>query len=186
MNLANHFHNGLLYDDFLTQHGTDAHRSNWNSVYEAVSLSDTQTETIKAFTREMRVLCFAGAWCGDCVEQCPILQRIAELNDFIELRFVDRDASEELKESMILCGGARVPQMIIFSEEDFFVSRYGDRTLAKYRQMAGNITGAACSTGITLKDDPLQQAVIQEWIDQFERAQLILRTSARLREKHGD
>jgi hypothetical protein len=32
----------------------------------------------------------------------------------------------------------------------------------------------------------LINAVTQEWLDVFERAQLILRTSARLREKHGD
>ena len=32
----------------------------------------------------------------------------------------------------------------------------------------------------------LLDAVTQDWLDEFERAQLILRTSARLRQKHGD
>jgi hypothetical protein len=32
----------------------------------------------------------------------------------------------------------------------------------------------------------LRTAVIAEWVDQFERAQLILRLSARLRQKYGD
>jgi hypothetical protein len=32
----------------------------------------------------------------------------------------------------------------------------------------------------------LQSAVIQEWLDQFARVQLMLRLSPRLRQKHGD
>jgi hypothetical protein len=32
----------------------------------------------------------------------------------------------------------------------------------------------------------LLEAVTQDWLEVFERAQLMLRTSARLRQKHGD
>jgi hypothetical protein len=39
----------------------------------------------------MNVLCLAGAWCGDCVNACPIFQAIAECNTkHIDLRFVNR------------------------------------------------------------------------------------------------
>ena len=31
-----------------------------------------------------------------------------------------------------------------------------------------------------------RSAVVQEWLDQFERVQCILRLSPRLRQKHGD
>jgi hypothetical protein len=32
----------------------------------------------------------------------------------------------------------------------------------------------------------LQAAVVQDWLDEFERIHWIVRLSARLREKHGD
>ena len=64
--------------------------------------------------------------------------------------------------------------------------RYGDRTLAKYRDSSSSLTGAACPTGLFPETGSLQAAVIQEWLEQFERVQLMLRLSPRLRQKHGD
>ena len=39
----------------------------------------------------MRVLCISGIWCGDCVQQGPLLERIAQANKCIDLRWIDRD-----------------------------------------------------------------------------------------------
>jgi hypothetical protein len=72
------------------------------------------------------------------------------------------------------------------AEDGAACGRYGDRTLAKYRDSAASLTGAACPTGLVPLDKPLQSAVVQEWLDQFERVQLMLRLSPRLRQKHGD
>ena len=78
-----------------------------------------------------------------------------------------------------------MPQVVFFSEDMQQVGRYGDRTLAKYRQMAASIGGAACSSGI-LGETNQHAEVVREWLDEFERIQLILRTSPRLRQKHSD
>ncbi|HVW38728.1 MAG TPA: hypothetical protein VHB99_15545, partial [Pirellulales bacterium] len=66
------------------------------------------------------------------------------------------------------------------------VGWYGDRTLAKYRQLAAEQLGASCPTGLVVPDRPLLEAVTQDWLDEFERVQLLLRTSPRLRKLHGD
>jgi hypothetical protein len=79
-----------------------------------------------------------------------------------------------------------VPVVVILSEDGFEVTRFGDRTLAKYRQLAADQVGPACPTGLLPPDGNLLAAVTQDWVDILERAQLILRTSSRLREKHGD
>jgi hypothetical protein len=52
--------------------------------------------------------------------------------------------------------------------------------------MAADQLGPACPTGIVPPGGDLLGRVVQEWLDQFERVQLMLRTSARLRERHGD
>jgi len=71
--------------------------------------------------------------------------------------------------------------------EDFLpVSREGDRTLSRYREMAKQQLGAGCPTGLGLGQDPVFVAVIQDWLDIFERAQLIMRLSPSLRQRHGD
>ena len=87
---------------------------------------------------------------------------------------------------MTVCGGARVPQVVFLNEDGQFVSHFGDRTLAKYRQMAAELSGASCPTGLVGPEGSLLETVIGEWLNEFERVQLILRTSPRLRQRHGD
>ncbi len=84
------FQRALPYREFLARYGTDEHRTRWQHVYDAVALTDTQKQLLASFRRKMHVLCMAGAWCGDCVNACPIYQRIAELSPLIDLRFVNR------------------------------------------------------------------------------------------------
>ena len=179
------FLKGLHYDDFLDRYATDDQRQRWNAALERTTLTQEQQSLLASFKREMKVLVLAGAWCGDCIEQCPIMVRFAEACPQIALRFFDRDDHPILAKSLQICGAARVPAVMFLSEDDFPCGRFGDRTLAKYRDMASQLSGNACSTGLA-GDVDLNTAVIQQWLDEFERIQLMLRTSGRLRNKHGD
>ena len=186
MDFATKHVRGLTYEQFLAAHGTDEQRRRWQAVYDLVRLSDAQRQLLASFGRQMPILCVAGAWCGDCVDQCPIFAHFAQACPRIDLRFFDRDAHGDLADAVSICGGQRVPTVVFLSEDGYEVARYGDRTLAKYRRMAADQLGPSCSTGLAPAADELIAAVVEEWLGQFERAQLILRTSARLREKHGD
>jgi thiol-disulfide isomerase/thioredoxin len=185
MDYASIFNNGRTYNDFLAKYGTEEHKAKWANMHSKVQLSDAQKQTLASFKREMPVLVLAGAWCGDCVDQCPIFDHFAAAASCLKIRYFDRDDAPDFAPNVKICGGARVPSVLFLSEDFQEVGRYGDRTLAKYRVILEKVTGEACSTGLVV-DAPLQAKVIQEWLDQFERAQLILRTSPRLRQKHGD
>ncbi|HLJ11578.1 MAG TPA: thioredoxin family protein [Planctomycetaceae bacterium] len=180
------FDSGYLYHDFLAKYGTDEQRRRWEAVHEKVDLSPTQEELLGGFKREMKVLCLAGAWCGDCVNQCPIFDHFAISNPRIKVRYFDRDANPELGQALSICGAARVPVVLFLSEDNHQVGWYGDRTLAKYRKMAADEFGPACPTGLFPEEHTLLGGVTQDWLNEFERIQLILRTSARLRKLHGD
>lgn len=185
------YSSGVSYDDFLAQYANDNQRQRWAAKRETLVLHDDHQKLLGEFKRKMHVLCMAGAWCGDCVDQCPMFAVLEEASPNIEVRYVDRDDCDPgLKEWIKVCGGNRVP-VVVFLNEDFqSTGMYGDRTLAKYRNMVENLTGAACSTGISATPqggmDPLTESVLHEWVGQFERNQWIMRTSTRLREKHGD
>ena len=186
MNFQQKFESGLGYDQFLEKYGSESDRQKWAGVFDAVELTALQTELIKSFVREMNVLVMAGAWCGDCVSQCPIFKRITAANPKIQFRYVDRDADAELAQELKICGGSRVPQTVIMNEDFLVVSRDGDRTLSRYRKMAEDQFGNACPTGLVMDSDPTLALVIQDWIDILERAHLILRLSPGMRKKHGD
>ena len=104
----------------------------------------------------------------------------------IVTRYLDRDEHAEVQAALKINGGNRVPVLVFFSEDSHEVARYGERTLARYRQLTGQNTGEVCGSGTVNGDDPVQVQVIQDWLNEFERVQWILRLSPRLRKLHGD
>jgi len=186
MDLAATFEKGLSYEQFLTTYGTADQQSRWQGIFDEVKLTTDQTNLLSSFKREMKVLCVAGAWCGDCVNQCPIFAHFAAASPRIQLKFFDRDVDHELANELSVCGAPRVPAVLFLSEDNFPCGRYGDRTLSKYRQVVSDLDGHSCATGIVAPGATLLNAVVQDWLNEFERIQLILRTSGRLRKLHGD
>ncbi len=186
MSLHQAFTSALPYHDFLAQYGSDEHRRRWADFHARLSLNEAQRALLASFTREMHVLVMAGAWCGDCVQQCPIFEHFSAAAPAIKIRYLDRDADLAVKTNLSIMGGARVPMLVFFSEEGNEAARFGDRTISKYRQLAKDQIGASCPTGLVAPPAELIAAVTQDWLDIFERVHLMLRLSPRLREKHGD
>jgi hypothetical protein len=185
MNLFEKYQAGLPYQDFLKRYGGGGHQARWQQVHEQVTLSAAQKALLKSFTRKMPALCLAGAWCGDCVNQCPIFEQFGAVTPTIQVRYLDRDEHADVQQALQVCGGNRVPVVVFFSEDGFEAARFGDRTLSKYRAMMQAQTGG----GITIGKDPLLTQVTQvtqDWLDQFERVQWMLRLSSRLRQIHND
>jgi len=180
------FADALPYTSFLDQYATSVQRARWDAMHARFSLSAEQRDLLGGFARHMPVLCLAGAWCGDCINQCPVFDHFAGSSARINLRFLDRDAKPELRDSLAINGGHRVPVVIFLSEDWYEVARYGERTLSIYRRLATEQLGSACPTGLV---PPAGEAIVMstaEWLTEFERAQIILRLSPRLRGKHGD
>ncbi|MBY0527504.1 MAG: thioredoxin family protein [Gemmataceae bacterium] len=186
MNLFEKFSQGHSYADFLARHANENQKKRWHQVHELVMLSKAQHELLASFKRTMPVLCLAGAWCGDCINQCPIFEHFTVASPVIHMRYLDRDEHADVQKALQINGGDRVPVLVFFSEDGTEVARYGERTLSKYRQMMMDQYGASCPTGLVHSGDPLLMKVAQDWLNEFERVQWILRLSPRLRQKHGD
>lgn len=186
MNLFDKFLHGLPYAAFVERYANPIQKERWQQFHASVKLTDEQRALLTAFRREMPVLCLAGAWCGDCINQCPIFEHFAQAAPVIKLRFIDRDDHADAQQALQICGGNRVPVVVFFSEDGFEVARYGERTLGKYRQLVRDQLGAGCPTGIGGHEHPVVQEVIQDWLNEFERVQWLLCQSPRLRQKHHD
>lgn len=179
------FEAGLPYAEFLNRYATAEQRSRWDRVDGEFHLKPEQSALLQSFVREIHLLVMAGAWCGDCINQCPIFEHFAAANPRIQVRYCDRDDHTDLAAELQTCGAARVPCVVFLAEDGAFCGRYGDRTLSKYRRVVSKLTGAACPTGLFTEVDELSE-VAQDWLNEVERIHAMLRTSSRLRQKHGD
>ncbi len=180
------FADALPYESFLDKYGSPAQRTRWSGMHGRFSLTAEQRGLLSGFARRMPVLCLAGAWCGDCINQCPVFDHFARASARLDLRFLDRDARPDVRDALAINGGQRVPAVVFLSEDWFEVSRYGERTLSIYRRLAAEQLGPSCPTGLVPPADEAIAVITAEWLAEFERAQLILRLSPRLRSLHGD
>lgn len=183
--LKSWFEKGLSYDDYLAR-SDPQHASRWRRAEEAVHLSADQMRLLGSFVRRMPVLCISGVWCGDCVRQGPILRAIEQAAPVISVRYLEREETPDLMDELRICGAKKVPVVVFLSEDFFEVQRFGDRTLSVYRRKAEQELGPACPTGLTPPDMREMALEIQEWLDLFERAHLLLRLSPPLRQRYND
>lgn len=186
MDWSNAFDEALPYTAFLDKYATPEQRRRWDTMHARVSLTADQSALLGGFVRRMPVLVLNGAWCGDCINQCPIFDHFAAASAKVELRFLDREAREDARVALAINGGNRVPMVVFLSEDYQEVGRYGDRTISRYRQLAAEQLGPSCPTGIVPPSEDAMAEVVREWLAEFERAQLMLRLSPRLRQKYED
>jgi len=180
------FKGGASWQAYLSS-GSTTQQTRWQQYYKTITLSADHQKLIASFVRTMNIIVLSGIWCGDCMRQCPQLQKISECSDKINLRFVELNDQSELSKELRIHGAARVPVAVILSEDFFEVARFGDRPLSAYRRKAQRELGAACEIGVAPVGKDLElESELQEWIDYVERAQLILRTSPLLRERYRD
>jgi thiol-disulfide isomerase/thioredoxin len=184
--LSEKFASGLPYDRYL-QTGTEEQQRRWAQVYDAAHLTQTQKELVAGFVREMKILIFSGIWCGDCVQQCPLIQRVAEANPKkIDLRFAERPKESELVPELRINAGSRVPVVVFLSEDNEWCATSGDRTINRYRALARARLGPLCPTGIVAPEKDELDATLGDWSNEVERVQLMLRLTPRLRQKYQD
>ena len=193
--LKDFFAKGLPFDRYIAT-ASPSQSAGWVNMAARAHLTDAQAALVRTFSRRMNVLVLSGTWCGDCVQQCPILHAIAQAHPAppgsapdapgIDLRLLDRDKHMALANHFTICGGHRVPAAIFLNEDFDFVSILGDRTLARYRAVAARHLGPSCPLpGAPLAADELA-ATTTDWLNEFERVALLLRLSPKLRDKHGD
>lgn len=186
--LQEKFNQGMSYADFVDSGRQEGHHQQWEQRYSLLELDKTQAALVGGFTREMNVLSMTGSWCGDCALQGSALARIAQANPGrINLRYLPRaEQHTDLIVKAPINAGFRVPVTWFMAEDFEPVVVFGDRTLSRYRAIARKqLGGELANVRAPEPADPVRE-VLREMLDIFERVQLILSLSARLREKHGD
>ena len=148
-------------------------------------LTAEQLERLQGYDRELNVLFYCGVWCGDCSRQGPMLKKISDAcGDKVSVRFIERDASEELQDELRILGALRVPMAVFLSEDFWEVGRFGERTLSVYRSKAAREIGKGADAGILAPN--ARERELADWVDIFERVLIMLRLSPPLRRRHRD
>ena len=80
---------------------------------KTLKISEVATEAIQNFKGDITWLVIAESWCGDAAHVIPVINKVAQLNDNIELKVVLRDANDDLMNMFLTNGGKSIPKLIM-------------------------------------------------------------------------
>ena len=173
------------YNEFLIGASSD-HIARWNETFERTpDLMQDQVEKLIGYDRTIKVLMVAGVWCMDCSRTAPYLKKIINaIGNKAELRIIDRDTIQMLKDEIHVMGAPRVPCVIFLSEDWFELGRFSDRTLSVYRSKMAREVGRGIVQGILSPQS--RERELSEWVEIVERILIMLRLAPMLRKRYGD
>ncbi len=67
-------------------------------------------------------------WCGDSAQNLPYIAKIAELNDKIDLKIIERDKNLDIMDQYLTNGKTRsIPKLVAFNEKGYELFQWGPR-----------------------------------------------------------
>lgn len=83
---------------------------------------------IKSFKEEIIWLVIVESWCADAAHMLPVLNKLAEVNECIELRVVLRDENPELMNAFLTEGTKSIPIVLMIEKTSHrVIHTYGPR-----------------------------------------------------------
>jgi hypothetical protein len=95
-------------------------------IYKTVVISDELADKVKAITEKQTWICITEGWCGDAAQSVPLFDRLAALNDNINLKIVLRDENLDLMDRYLTNGGRAIP-IVIAIQNDKEIWKWGPR-----------------------------------------------------------
>jgi len=109
----------------------------WRGNFERAVVPEWAIEAFRQ-TRLRRLLVLAADWCSDAANTVPLLARLAELLEGVELRILERDQFPRVMEQYLTNGSRSVPIAISLDEEWRELSDWGPRPVALQAWMLAN------------------------------------------------
>ncbi|TVP44551.1 MAG: thioredoxin family protein [Gemmatimonadales bacterium] len=108
------FTGGASFPHFLAEAGDN--RELWHAFAQRVALDAPAASRVEKVGGCWRLLVLADDWCGDAVNTVPVIARLAEAAQGMELRIVPRDRHPELRDRHLTNGSRSIPIVLLLDE----------------------------------------------------------------------
>lgn len=120
------FEQGMTYDQFKAQMTRNQDRFAANE--RALALDPTDLAVFQNLPRPLNVLVLAEDWCGDVVDNLPILGRLAKESGKLNVRVFLRDQNLDLIDQYLKEGQFRsIPVFVFFDDQFNELGRFTER-----------------------------------------------------------
>lgn len=152
---------GIDHSDFLLNY-TKTNIARMNRLDRKAVLTDTTIEVVKGIEKPMIWLVITEGWCGDAAQIVPVINKMASLNDKIQLRCILRDEHLDIMDAFLTNGGRSIPKILILDARSLeILDSWGPRPAEMQNMMMQAKNDAATETDIDIKQYILSQASLR-------------------------
>ena len=112
---------------------------------KTITISEETKLEIQKITAPQTWLVLTEGWCGDAAQNLPVLHKMAELNDNINLKLILRDDHLALMDLFLTNVGRSIPKLIALNSKNNVINTWGPRPtvatkmVADYKAKNGNL-----------------------------------------------
>ncbi len=112
---------------------------------KTIRLPEAETAIFNGLQTKQVWLLITESWCGDAAQTLPVLHKLAEASENIELRIIMRDEHPDLMDHFLTNGTRSIPKLIILNPELDVIATWGPRSAAAtklvtdYKEQFGKI-----------------------------------------------
>lgn len=98
-------------------HFTKLNASRMRRVYKTTPVMEELVEYLAASDKQYLWRVFTETWCGDAAQSLPVLEKVADAAENVELEIHFRDEQPELFEGYLTNGTKSIPKLVVFDKE---------------------------------------------------------------------
>lgn len=113
---------------------------------KSIELDNAHKQKINKLDKKITWLVITEAWCGDAAQVIPVLNKIAESTENIDLKLVYRDENKALIDAFLTDGARSIPKLIALNENNEVIYTWGPRPseatkmVVDFKSINGNLT----------------------------------------------
>ena len=116
MDIKKMFHSGISFEEFVNM-DEDSYKEKTLEVFNSIDFSGEFVERVKSIDKNVKILICAEIWCPDCMINVPVVEKMRNMNNKIEISIVSREGNEEFFKKFNNGEKARIPTFIFYDEE---------------------------------------------------------------------
>ena len=98
-------------------HYSELNETRLKRLDKTLAVSEENPTEIENLEKKYIWLVISEGWCGDAAQLLPIMNKVAEVSENIDLKIVLRDDNEVLMNQFLTNGGKAIPKLIVLDAE---------------------------------------------------------------------
>jgi len=107
---------GATQSEALTHYST-LNEVRMNRLDKTIVIPDEIKRKLQALDKDYTLLVLSEGWCGDAAQIVPVINKMNEVTNKLDLRIVLRDDNPELMDLYLTNGGRSIPKLILVYKE---------------------------------------------------------------------